>query len=93
MQNLLIYLGMIGIMLQAGCGIMNNVDTSAPRFGSSVRMALESQRANPEAGSSAPVVGLDGRYAAKAAEKYQAGPKEKKDRESGSIFGVVEASK
>jgi len=90
MQNFLVYLAIVGIMLQAGCGSMYEVDETTPPFGSSVRMALESQTANPEAGSDAPVVGIDGKYAAKAAEKYQAGPKEKKERASGSTFGVVE---
>ncbi|WP_319542324.1 hypothetical protein [uncultured Pseudodesulfovibrio sp.] len=89
MQNFLIYLAIVGIMLQAGCGTMYQAEQTTPPFGSSVRMALKSQTANPEAGSDAPVVGIDGKYAAKAAEKYQAGPKEKEQRESGSTFGVV----
>jgi uncharacterized protein YceK len=90
MQNFLIYLAIVGIMLQAGCSAISPKE-STPPFGSSVRMAVASQTANPEAGSDAPVVGLDGKYAASAAEKYQAGPKEKSDRDFGSIFGVVEA--
>lgn len=90
MKNILIYLAIVGIMLQAGCGTMFEAAQSTPPFGSSVRMAVASQTANPEAGSDAPVVGLDGKYGAAAAEKYQAGPKEKKERESGSAFGVVE---
>ena len=90
MQNILIYLAMIGIMLQAGCGTMFQAAETTPPFGSSVRMAVASQTANPEAGSDAPVVGLDGKYGAAAAAKYQAGPKEKEEREVGSsIFGVV----
>nr|WP_287412436.1 hypothetical protein [Pseudodesulfovibrio sp.] len=91
MQNFMIYLAIVGIMLQAGCGSMYEVDSTTPPFGSSVRMAVKSQTANPEAGSDAPVVGLDGKYAAKVAEKYQSGPKEKKERAYGSMFGVVEA--
>ena len=91
MQNLLIYLAMVGIMLQAGCGTMFEAEETTPSFGSSVTMAIRSQTANPEAGTDAPVVGLDGRYAAKVAEKYQSGPVEKTERQTGSAFGVVEA--
>ncbi|MCJ2164426.1 MULTISPECIES: hypothetical protein [unclassified Pseudodesulfovibrio] len=89
MQNFMIYLAIVGIMLQAGCGAIFPKE-STPPFGSSVRMAVASQTANPEAGSDALVVGLDGKYAAAAAEKHQAGPKEKSERNFGSIFGVVE---
>lgn len=91
MQNYLIYLAMIGIMLQAGCGTIYEAKHTTPPFGSSVSMAIRSQTANPEAGTDAPVVGLDGRYAAKVAEKYQSGPADKKERQGGSQFGVVEA--
>lgn len=90
MQNLLIYVALVGIMLQAGCGAMFKTEETTPPFGSSVTMAIRSQIANPEAGTDAPVVGIDGRYAAKVAEKYQSGPREKQDRQSGSQFGVVE---
>ncbi|OIQ50678.1 hypothetical protein BerOc1_02619 [Pseudodesulfovibrio hydrargyri] len=90
MRNILIYLAMVGIMLQAGCGTMFQSRESTPPFGSSVRMAVADQTANPEAGSDAPVVGLDGRYAAKVAEKYHDGPKKESERKFGSIFGVVE---
>jgi uncharacterized protein YceK len=90
MQNVLIYIAIIGIMLQAGCGAMVTPDETTPPFGSSVNMAVRSQIANPEAGTDAPVVGLDGRYAAKVAEKYQNGPIEKAERQTGSHFGVVE---
>ena len=90
MQNLLIYLAMIGIMLQAGCGTMYEAKETTPPFGSSVTMAIRSQTANPEAGTDAPVVGLDGRYAAEVADKYHSGPVEKAERQTGSAFGVVE---
>lgn len=91
MQNILIYLAMIGIMLQAGCGTMFEGAQSTPPFGSSVRMAVSSQIANPEAGSDAPVVGLDGKYGAAVAGKYQEGPRERQERDTGSVFGVVES--
>lgn len=90
MQNFLIYLAIMGIMLQAGCGTVFQANETTPPHGSSVRMAVRSQIANPEAGGNAPVVGLDGKYAAKVAENYQKGPKEKKERDMGSTFGVVE---
>lgn len=92
MQNFMIYIALMGIMLQAGCGTMFQANETTPPHGSSVRMAVQSQIANPEAGGDAPVVGLDGRYAAKVAEKYQSGPKEKKERQTGSIFGVVDGN-
>lgn len=92
MQNFLIYIAMFIIMLQAGCGTMNTANETTPPFGSSVRMAVQSQIANPEAGQSdAPVVGIDGRYAAKVAEKYQSGPREKEEAKGQSLFGVVES--
>lgn len=90
MQNLLIYIAIVGIMLQAGCGTMFEAEETTPPFGSSVRMAVRSQTVNPEAGTDAPVVGLDGRYAAKVVEKYQSGPIDKAERQTGSTFGVVE---
>lgn len=93
MQNVLIYLAMVFIMLQAGCSFGSKIgepSPGAPKFGSSVRMAVASQTANPEAGSDAPVVGLDGKYAAEAVKKYQEGPKEPKERQAQSIFGIVD---
>lgn len=76
MQNLLIYITIIGIMFQAGCSIVQvqHEESSIP-FGSSVKLAISQQTLNPEAGGDAPVVGLDGRYAAKVAGAYQEGPK------------------
>ena len=91
MQNILIYLAMIGIMLQAGCGTMFQTAETTPPFGSSVRMAVASQTANPEAGTDAPVVGLDGKYGAAMMDKYHEGPRPKEERDTGSIFGVVES--
>lgn len=90
MQNILIYFGVIAIMLMSGCGSLYEAKHSTKPFGSSVRMAVASQTANPEAGSDAPIVGIDGKYAAAAAAKYQAGPIERKERESVSTFGVVD---
>jgi len=90
MQNIMIYLGIIAVMFMTGCGTVYEGKQSSAPFGSSVRMAIASQTANPEAGSDAPVVGIDGKYAAAAAAKYQAGPIERKDRESVSTFGVVD---
>lgn len=96
MQNFLIYLAMIFIMLQAG-GCIATVDpvqySNTPEFGSSVRTAAAEQIANPEAGDDAPVVGIDGKYAAAAVAKYQKGPREKEEAQAGSIFGVVEGGK
>jgi len=96
MQNVLIYLAMIFIMLQAGCSFGSRIgepSPGAPEFGSSVRMAVASQIVNPEAGSDAPVVGIDGKYAAAVAKKYQDGPKEPKERQARSIFGIVDGGK
>lgn len=95
MQNILIYLAMVFIMLQAGgCNtILHHADNSStPAFGSSVRLAASEQTANPEAGNDAPVVGIDGKYSAAAVAKYQKGPKEKKERLTSSIFGVVDGN-
>lgn len=90
MQNILVYIFILGIMLQAGCGTMFKAEETTPPFGSSVKMAVSMQTYNPEAGTDAPVVGLDAKYGAKVAEKYHEGPKKKKERGFGSIFGVVE---
>lgn len=92
MQNILIYLAMIFIMLQAGgcTTVLHHAEYSkTPAFGTSVRAAVAEQVANPDAGTDAPVVGIDGKYAAAAMDKYQKGPKEKKERAKGSMFGVV----
>jgi len=75
MQNLSIYAAIICIMLQAGCAVMIDHEESTVPFGSSTRLAIRQQTLNPEADSDAPVVGLDGRYAAKVAEKYNEGPR------------------
>jgi hypothetical protein len=100
MQNFLIYLAMVAIMLQAGgctsflpesLNMSTETVETTPPFGSSVRMAVKSQTAFPEAGQDdAPVVGLDGRYAAKAAENYNNGPRDKTERNRPSMFGVVD---
>ncbi|MBG0788976.1 MAG: hypothetical protein H0S80_00590 [Desulfovibrionaceae bacterium] len=93
MQNILIYLAMVFIMLQAGgCNtILHHAENSnTPAFGSSVRLAVSEQTANPEAGGDAPVVGIDGKYAAAAAAKYQKGPREASEAKSSSIFGIVD---
>ncbi|MGL1862713.1 MAG: hypothetical protein OCC46_09360 [Pseudodesulfovibrio sp.] len=75
MQNIFIYLAIACIMLQAGCGTMVQHEESTRPFGSSVRLAVQQQIYNPEAGTDAPVVGLDGRYAAEVATTYQEGPR------------------
>lgn len=85
MRNMLIYIALVGIMLQAGCGNMFDGRRTSPEFGSSVRMAVAGQTVNPEAGGDAPVVGLDGQYASVLADRYQAGPAESDD--SGAVTG------
>lgn len=100
MQNFLIYLAIVGIMLQAGgcasvfpesLGLSTETVETTPPFGSSVRMAVKSQTAYPEAGQTdTPVIGLDGRYAAKVAENYNNGPRDKTEQNRPSMFGVVD---
>jgi len=75
MQNVFVYLAILGIMLQAGCSPLIQHEESTKPFGSSARLALSQQILNPDAGGDAPVVGLDGRYAAEVAKAYQEGPK------------------
>ncbi|ADU63906.1 MAG: hypothetical protein KUA35_05855 [Pseudodesulfovibrio sp.] len=75
MRNMLVYAAVLGIMLQMGCSPLTRHEESAAPFGASVRQALNQQILNPEAGTDAPVVGLDGRYAAKVGTTYQEGPK------------------
>jgi len=91
MQNFLIYVAMVGIMFQAGCGKMYDTEETTPPFGSSVRMGIVSQTVNHEPATDAPVVGLDGKYAAKVIEKHQEGPRPKAEAAAESIFGVVES--
>jgi uncharacterized protein YceK len=90
MQNILIYIAMVAIMLQAGCGTMFEAKQTTPPFGSSVHMAIASQTANPEAGGDEPVVGLDGKYADVVVKKHQEGPRKKSESKADSTFGVVE---
>ncbi len=81
MRNTFIYIAMALIMAQAGCsGPLIQHDESTRAFGESARLAVRQQTLNPEAGTDAPVVGLDGRYAASVAEKYNEGPKTKSDK-------------
>jgi uncharacterized protein YceK len=87
MQNILIYIALLGIMLQAGCGTMFQNESGTPPFGSSVRMAVAGQTVNPEAGGDTPVVGLDGRYADAVMERYQAGPDASEGSDEGTISG------
>lgn len=69
----------LGLMLP-GCSMtqVEHHESTLP-FGSSARLAKRQQILNPEAASDAPVVGLDGRYAATIAEKHYAGPKTNPD--------------
>jgi len=89
MRTFLIITALLGIMLQAGCAALST-EESTPPFGSSVRMAVRSQTAYPDAGSDEPVIGLDGRYAQKVAERYIAGPKEKDSKSGGGNVSLVE---
>ncbi len=76
MRNVFIYTAIIGIMLQAGCSVVQiQHEESTIPFGAAARLAVSQQTLNPEAGTDAPVVGLDGVYANTVAEKYQEGPK------------------
>lgn len=92
MQNIFIYIGMVAIMFQAGCGTMFDPESGTPAFGSSVRMAVAGQTVNPEAGTDAPVTGLDGRYAEAVVKRYHAGPAES-EGSNGSQTTVITESK
>lgn len=74
MQNIIVYISLGLIMLTSGCGPQIQHNESTRPFGSSARLAMQQQILNPEAGTDAPVVGLDGRYAAEVAKTYQEGP-------------------
>lgn len=74
MKTLLVYTAILGIMLQAGCTTLVQHEESTRPFGSSARLAVRQQIYNPEAGGDAPVVGLDGRYAATVHKKHLEGP-------------------
>lgn len=92
MQNIIVYIALILIMATSGCGIVQTEhEESTVAFGSSVRYAVRQQTLNPEAANDAPVTGLDGRYAAAIAKKYQEGPKtDAKDGQSVSEV-IIEA--
>jgi hypothetical protein len=78
MKNLIVYTAILGIMLQAGCSVLQvQHEESTVPFGSSTKLAISQQILNPEAGGNAPVVGLDGRYAETISNKYNEGPKNK----------------
>jgi hypothetical protein len=80
MGNFVVYLAVIVIMLQMGCSPLIQHEESTIPFGSAVRQAVNQQILNPDAGNDAPVVGLDGRYAAKVGAKYNEGPSTKPDQ-------------
>lgn len=78
MKNIIIVTAaLLGLLGQAGCGLLVKHEESTLPFGSSVKLAMQQQIYNPEAGGDAPVVGQDGRYAATVAKKYQEGPQTK----------------
>ena len=88
MQNFIVYIALILIMLTSGCGIvLTEHEESTIPFGSSVNYAVRQQTLNPEAANDAPVTGLDGRYAAAIAKKYQEGPRT--DSSSGQSVSEV----
>lgn len=91
MKNYFVYLGLILIMLQAGCNTMQNPETTPP-FGSSVRTAVSQQIADPTPASDAPVAYKDGRYAAAVARKYEEGPRTKPE-DGASISEIVIGAK
>ena len=74
MKNIIVYAAIVGIMLQAGCGNLITHEETTPPFGSSARLAVSQQIADPTPPTDAPVAYKDGRYAAAVAEKYQEGP-------------------
>lgn len=92
MRNIIVYIALILIMLNSGCGLTQvEHEESTVAFGSSVRYSIRQQTLNPEAANDAPVTGLDGRYAASIAKKYQEGPKtDAKDGQSVSEV-IIEA--
>lgn len=91
MNNLSVYVVMGLIIAQAGCSPMIQHEESTRPFGSSVHLAIRQQIVNPEAGSDAPVVGLDGRYAASVAGTYQEGPKTKAEDGQSISEDIVKA--
>lgn len=88
MKNLIVYAAIVGIMLQAGCGNLVTHEETTPPFGSSVRLAVSQQIADPKPASDAPVAYKDGRYAAAVAKKYQEGP-QTKPNEGLSVSEIV----
>ena len=76
MKKAAMFIIVIGFLSQAGCSLVQvQHEESTVPFGSSVKLAIRQQTLNPEAGGDAPVVGLDGRYAATVADTYYEGPK------------------
>ncbi len=92
MQNFFIYIALMGIMLQAGCGAMIEHSETTPPFGSSVRLAISQQIADPTPPTDAPVAYKDGRYAAAVAKKYEEGPRTKPE-DGVSISEIVIGAK
>ncbi len=76
--------------LLAGCAPLVQ-EQHLPAQGFSVRQAIALQTLNPDAGGTAPVLGLDGRYAQQTIINYQEMPLPAKEAESedlGSVFKV-----
>lgn len=74
MKNVIVTFTLLLMLTQAGCIVLTEHKESTRPFGESARLAVRQQILNPEAGTDAPVVGLDGRYAESVAKKYQEGP-------------------
>jgi len=68
-RKLVLVIGIFGLLLTVACAGPSRVETD---FGTSAKLAVFNQTANPQAGKdSQPVVGLDGGAAKGAMEKYR----------------------
>lgn len=78
----------------AGCSIAQvQHEESTPRFGSSVKMAVQDQTLNPLPAGTEPVRGMDGKYTQAVVDKYQKGPKPETKSKKTSVVDIIMGGK
>ncbi|KAB1441828.1 hypothetical protein [Pseudodesulfovibrio senegalensis] len=77
-------------LASGGCSIAQvQHEESTPRFGSSVKMAVQDQTLNPLPAGTEPVRGMDGKYTQAVVEKYQSGPKPETKSTNTSVADII----
>jgi hypothetical protein len=71
----------LGVCLIAGCGVFHPPSHVDQHWGEAVQLDMAAMVANPEAGSSEPVEGLDPETGQRVADRYYKGQEQQSARE------------